>query len=54
MITLNDLCAHLLPPHERLKFQTLIIDEPPPHFGGRHNVTQVDVSRLPPTHRPHP
>ena len=28
MITLNDLCAHLLPPNERLKFQTLIIDEP--------------------------
>lgn len=28
MITLNDLCAHLLPPHERLKFQTLILDGP--------------------------
>lgn len=27
MITLDELCAHLLPPHERLKFQTLIIDE---------------------------
>lgn len=28
MITLNDLCAHLLPPDEQLKFKTLIIDEP--------------------------
>ncbi|HEY7711149.1 MAG TPA: transposase family protein [Candidatus Entotheonella sp.] len=28
MITLNDLCAHLLPPNERLTFKTLIIDEP--------------------------
>ena len=28
MITLNDLCAHLLPPHERLTFKTLIIAEP--------------------------
>jgi transposase len=28
MITLNDLCAHLLPPDERLLFKTLIIDEP--------------------------
>jgi hypothetical protein len=28
MITLHDLCAHLLPPHERLKFHTLILDEP--------------------------
>ena len=27
MITLEELCAPLLPPHERLKFQTLIIDE---------------------------
>jgi len=28
MITFNDLCAHLLPPNERLTLQTLIIDEP--------------------------
>jgi transposase len=28
MITLDDLCAHLLPPDERIKFQSLIIDEP--------------------------
>ena len=28
MITLDDLCAHLLPPDEHIKFQTLIIDEP--------------------------
>jgi transposase len=28
MITLNDLCAHLLPPNERLQFKMLIIDEP--------------------------
>jgi transposase len=27
MITLEELCAPLLPPHERLKLQTLIIDE---------------------------
>ena len=28
MMTLNDLCAHLLPSDEHLKFKTLIIDEP--------------------------
>jgi transposase len=28
MLTLNDLCAHLLPPDEQLKFKTLIINEP--------------------------
>ena len=28
MITLNDLCAQLLPPDEQLTFKTLIIDEP--------------------------
>jgi len=28
MITLNDLCAHLLPPDDHLQFQSLIIDEP--------------------------
>ena len=28
MIMLNDLCANLLPPNERLTFKTLIIDEP--------------------------
>jgi transposase len=28
MITLDDLCAHLLPPDDRIKFQSLIIDEP--------------------------
>jgi transposase len=28
MITLHDLCAHLLPPNERLTFKTLIIAEP--------------------------
>jgi transposase len=28
MITLNDLCAHLLPPNERLQFPRLIIDAP--------------------------
>jgi hypothetical protein len=28
MITLNDLCAHLLPPNERFTFKTLIIAEP--------------------------
>ncbi len=28
MITLHDLCAHLLPPDEQLKFKTLIITEP--------------------------
>jgi transposase len=28
MITLNDLCAQLLPPDERLTFKTLVIDEP--------------------------
>jgi transposase len=28
MITLDDLWAHLLPPDQHLKFQTLIIDEP--------------------------
>jgi transposase len=27
MITLNELCAHLLPPEEHLKFKTLILDE---------------------------
>ena len=27
MITLNDLCAHLLPPDEHLKFKTLIMGE---------------------------
>jgi len=27
-MTLDDLCAHLLPPDQQLKFQTLIIDEP--------------------------
>jgi transposase len=29
MIPLHDLCAHLLPPKERFKFQTLSIAEPP-------------------------
>jgi transposase len=28
MITLDDLCAHLLPPDDRIKFQSLIIDAP--------------------------
>ena len=28
MITLDDLCAHLLPPDDRITFQSLIIDEP--------------------------
>jgi transposase len=28
MITLDDLCAHLLPPDDHLKFQALIIEEP--------------------------
>jgi transposase len=28
MITLDDLCAHLLPPDDHIKFQSLIIDEP--------------------------
>ena len=28
MITLNDLCAHLLPPNERFQCKMLIIDEP--------------------------
>jgi transposase len=28
MITLDDLCAHLLPPDARITFQSLIIDEP--------------------------
>src|SRR4051794_26475416 len=28
MITLDDLCAQLLPPDDHLKFQSLIIDEP--------------------------
>jgi transposase len=28
MITLDDLCAHLLPPDARLQFQSLIIEEP--------------------------
>jgi transposase len=28
MITLDNLCAHLLPPDDHLKFQSLIIDEP--------------------------
>ena len=28
MMTLDDLCAHLLPPDDRIKFQSLIIDEP--------------------------
>jgi transposase len=28
MITLDDLCAHLLPPDDHLKFQSLIIDAP--------------------------
>ena len=27
MITLNDLCAHLVPPEEHLQFKTLILDE---------------------------
>ena len=28
MITLDDLCAHLLPPDDHIKFQSLIIEEP--------------------------
>jgi transposase len=28
MITLDDLCAHLLPPDDHIQFQSLIIDEP--------------------------
>jgi hypothetical protein len=28
MITLDDLCASLLPPDDHLKFQSLIIEEP--------------------------
>ena len=28
MMTLDDLCAHLLPPDDRITFQSLIIDEP--------------------------
>jgi len=28
MMTLNDLCAHLLPPDDRITFQSLIIEEP--------------------------
>src|SRR5262249_10446677 len=28
MITLDDLCAYLLPPDDRIQFQSLIIDEP--------------------------
>ena len=28
MITLDDLCAHLLPPDDRITFQSLIIDAP--------------------------
>jgi hypothetical protein len=28
MITLDELCTHLLPPDQHLKLQTLIIDEP--------------------------
>ena len=27
MLTLNDLCAHLLPPDEHLKFRSLILNE---------------------------
>jgi hypothetical protein len=27
MITLNELCAHLLPPEEHLHFKNLILDE---------------------------
>ena len=54
MITLNDLCAHLLPPDEQLKFKTLIINEPHLIFVADHDVTQVDLSRLSSTHGPHP
>jgi hypothetical protein len=28
MMTLDDLCAHLLPPDDHITFQSLIIDEP--------------------------
>ena len=28
MITLDDLCAHLLPPDDHIKFPSLIIDAP--------------------------
>jgi hypothetical protein len=28
MMTLDDLCAHLLPPDDRITFQSLIIDAP--------------------------
>jgi hypothetical protein len=28
MVTLDDLCAHLLPPDARITFQSLIIEEP--------------------------
>jgi transposase len=28
MITLDDLCAHVLPPDDRITFQSLIIEEP--------------------------
>ena len=28
MITLDDLCAHLLPPNDHSQFQALIIEEP--------------------------
>ena len=28
MMTFDDLCAHLLPPDNRITFQSLIIDEP--------------------------
>ena len=33
MMTLDDLCAHLLPPDDRITLQSLIIDAPPRILG---------------------
>ena len=54
MITLDDLCAHLLPPDDRITFQSLIIDAAPSHPGGGNDLYQLHLSRLPPTDPSHP
>jgi hypothetical protein len=43
MMTLNDLCAHLLPPEEHLTFKTLIM--------GEHGITLVAAMTAPQTDR---